>query len=250
MTTIPGASNGQVKDALHEGNGQRVFPMAGIVALPIEIVERLVLDGDVRRVADDGVVLLAEDAVEFLGVLDLEVVGGFVFEGRVVAAEHVVLGDDVGFSLGIEAGPVDEGIAGGEVHLEVRGAAELANAAVAPGGEQQPEAGDGGGEGIDVHAVNAGQREHGAFLVAKIRAFLFPQREQAPEAAEQEVPGAAGGIDHPHDLEAEGVDRRIERAVENELLDEVRRLEQGELLARGLGEVLVEIAEESRVRDI
>lgn len=47
--------------------------------------------------------------------------------------------------------------------------------------------------------------------------------------------GAAGGIDHADDFEAKSVDRRIERAIENELLDEVRRLEQGELLARGLG---------------
>ena len=80
------------------------------------------------------------------------------------------------------------------------------------------------------------------------------------------MPAAAGRVDH---LEAvvrmqasvgqeprliarlrqpELLDRRVERAVEDELLDEDGRLEQRVLLAGGFGEVLVEVAEEPGVR--
>ena len=58
---------------------------------------------------------------------------------------------------------------------------------------------------------------------------------------------AAGGINHPHDAEAESLDGRGEGAVEDELLDEVGRLEEGVSLAGGFGEVLVEVAEETGV---
>ena len=44
-------------------------------------------------------VLLTEDAVEFLGVLDFEVVGGFVFEDEFVATEEAFAVDGVGFPL-------------------------------------------------------------------------------------------------------------------------------------------------------
>ena len=79
------------------------------------------------------------------------------------------------------------------------------------------------------------------------------------------MPAAAGGVDHleavvgmqssvgqeprfvPHLGQPELVDRRVERAVEDEFLDEDGRLQQRVFLACLLGEVLVEIAQESRV---
>ena len=45
--------------------------------------------------------------------------------------------------------------------------------------------------------------------------------------------------------QAELVDRRLERAVEDEVLDEVGRLQQRVALLRRLGQVLVEVAEEA-----
>lgn len=148
--------------------------MARVVALPVKIVESLILDRDVGRISHDGMVLLAEDAVEFFGVLDFEVVGGFVFEDEIVAAEEAFAGDGVGFPLGIEAGTVQQRVADGEVHLEVRGAAQAFHLAIAPRRQQQPEAGDGHGEGIDVHAEHAVERLDRAFLVAEVGALPFP----------------------------------------------------------------------------
>ena len=56
-------------------------------------------------------------------------------------------------------------------------------------------------------------------------AFL-PPLDQPVEGAEQEVAGAAGRVDHLDGLAAELVDRRVERPVEDELLDELRGLQQ------------------------
>jgi hypothetical protein len=68
---------------------------------------------------------------------------------------------------------------------------------------------------------------------------------RAVERAEQEVAGAAGGIDHADAVEAELVDGRLERAVEDEGFNEVGGLEQGVLLAGRCRQVLVEVAEEA-----
>lgn len=73
-----------------------------------------------------------------------------------------------------------------------------------------------------------------------------PGTEQSVERTQQEVAGAAGGIDQGRTGKAEGLDGRREGAVEDELLDEVGRLEQGVGVLGVLGQVLVEIAEESR----
>lgn len=77
--------------------------------------------------------------------------------------------------------------------------------------------------------------------------MLLPLLEQAVEGTEDEVARAAGGIDHLDHVVAELFDRRREREVEDELLDELRGLEQGVGLASRLGEVLVEVAEEAGV---
>ena len=74
-----------------------------------------------------------------------------------------------------------------------------------------------------------------------------PQPEQPPERPQQEVARAAGRVDQPDRLQAELVQGRRQRAVEDELLDELRRLQQGVLLAGRLGEVLVQVAQEARV---
>lgn len=75
----------------------------------------------------------------------------------------------------------------------------------------------------------------------------LPFRHQAVKAAEQEVAGAAGGVDQARGLVAELADRRGERAVEDEFLDELGRLQQRVALAGGLRQVLVEVAEEAGV---
>lgn len=77
--------------------------------------------------------------------------------------------------------------------------------------------------------------------------MLLPLLEQAVEGTEDEAARAAGGIDHLDHVVAELFDRRREREVEDELLDELRGLEQGVGLASRLGEVLVEVAKETGI---
>ena len=107
--------------------------------------------------------------------------------------------------------------------------------------------GDCSGEGIQVDAGHL--FENAARPLARVRARLVPRPEgiQPPKRAEQEVPRAAGRIDQAHFPEAELLDGRIERTVEDELLHEFGRLEQRVALAGALGEVLVEVAQEARV---
>ena len=57
------------------------------------------------------------------------------------------------------------------------------------------------------------------------------------------MPGAAGRVDHLEGgSKAKLGQRRIERALEQKLLDEVGRLEEGVALAGEGGKILVEIA--------
>jgi hypothetical protein len=71
--------------------------------------------------------------------------------------------------------------------------------------------------------------------------------EEAIEGAEEEVSAAAGGIDHRRRVEAELAHAALEGAIEDERLDEARRLEERESLADLFVERLVEIAEKSSV---
>src|SRR5437879_2740792 len=57
---------------------------------------------------------------------------------------------------------------------------------------------------------------------------------------------AAGRVDEAEAIEAEFVQRRGECAIQDEIDDEVWRLQESIALARRFGDVLVEIAEEAR----
>ena len=74
----------------------------------------------------------------------------------------------------------------------------------------------------------------------------MPPVQQPAERAEQEVPGPAGRVDEPEALERPFLQRRFQRPVEDELLDEDRRLQQRVGVLRVLGQVLVQVAEEPR----
>ena len=76
------------------------------------------------------------------------------------------------------------------------------------------------------------------------RGVPVPAVEQAVERAEQEVAGAAGGVDQLEAFERAFVQRWFQGAVEDELLDEDRRLQQRVGVLRVLGQVLVQVAEE------
>ena len=72
--------NCQIKEPLRERHGKRVLSPAGRIAVSVEFAQCRVLDRDVWRITDNGVVLLAEGALERLGVLDVIVVFEFIPE--------------------------------------------------------------------------------------------------------------------------------------------------------------------------
>jgi len=76
---------------------------------------------------------------------------------------------------------------------------------------------------------------------------LEAQLEQAMEGSQEEVPGSASRVDELHFLVPEGLDRGSQRAVEDELLDELGRLKERVLLARCFRQVLVEVSEKAGV---
>ena len=75
--------------------------------------------------------------------------------------------------------------------------------------------------------------------------MAVPAVEQAVEGAEQEVAGAAGGVDELEAFEGPLFEGWFEGAVEDEFLDEDRGLQQRVGVLGVLGQVLVQVAEEA-----
>jgi len=141
---------------------------------------------------------------------------------------------------------MQQGIAHCEIELKGGGVAEFFDiAAGLERGNEEAEAGYADGEGIEVDAVNGIEGILGEDAGVGPRFFLQPEGEESLERAEEKVTGAAGGIDEADFPEAEGLDGGSEGAVENELLDKVRSLEEGVALLGFYGEVLIEIAQET-----
>ena len=88
------------------------------------------------------------------------------------------------------------------------------------------------------------ERRLHAGLDFQARGVPVPAVEQAAERAEQEVAGPAGRVDQPEAFEGPLFQRWFEGAVEDELLDEDRGLQQRVGVLRVLGQVLVQVAEE------
>src|SRR5688500_18230274 len=133
-----------------------------------------------------------------------------------------------------------ERIAGGEVDLEVRGVGELGDLAGIECGDQQPEASDRNRIGVDVDAGDLIERSLAKDPDVLVRLSVLPVAKQALKGGQEEVPGAAGGVDQVGLGKAELTDRRLEGVIQNEALDEVRGLQQRVALLCIIGEVLVE----------
>ena len=211
--------------------------MAGGVAVAVGLVEGLVLDRDVGRVAHHHAITLAEDARQQRPVLYLQdVADGVVQQPRLDA-----------LALPFEALAVEQGVSHRQVEVKVRGLGEAGGAGRGHGGDQQAETGDGHGVGVEVHAMDRAQGALGQFAGVGGGLALLPGGEQAGETAQQEVAGPAGRVNQPHLGQAKGVQGRGQGVVEDEGLDEGRGLQEGIALARRLGQVLVEVAEEAGV---
>ena len=112
-------------------------------------------------------------------------------------------------------------------------------------GDGEPEPGDRDRERVEVDAVDRVERRLDAGLEFQAGRVLVPAIQQAVEGAQQEVPGPAGGVDELEAFEGPFFQRGFEGAVEDELLDEDRRLQQRVGVLGVLGQVLVQVAEEA-----
>ena len=119
-------------------------------------------------------------------------------------------------------------------------------AARAERGDRQPEAGDRDGERVEVDAVDRVERGLDAGPDLDVRRVLVPALQQSVEGAQQEVPGPAGGVDELEAFEGAFLQRGFQGLVEDELLDEDRRLQQRVGVLGVLGEVLIQVTEEPR----
>ena len=227
----------EIEKPLGEGGPEPIFHMAALVDLPIRIPHRRILRRDVGRVADDGVILAPQQPIQLRCVL-VDVMMLHLSAEPLGHARHVVLDE--------EMRAVKQAVAHREGKRKIRRGGKTCLIAGTQRGQQQAEPGDLHGEGVQVDAGHAVQRALRQGLGRGVGINALPLRQQAGETAQQEMPGAAGRVDHSHPLDAELPDRRIQGAREDPVLDEVGRLQQGKPLAGVLGEVLVEVAEKAR----
>ena len=143
-------------------------------------------------------------------------------------------------------GSVDEGVADGEVQCEGGSLLQGAQARRLERREHEPESGDRDRERVQVDAVYCVERLLHPGLGVQPGRVPVPAVEQPGERAEQEVPGPAGRVDHREPVQRPLGQRRLQRPVEDELLDEHRRLQQRVGVLGVLGQVLVQVAEEPR----
>ena len=146
------AGDGQLKKTLGERCAQRVLAVAAGVLLAVGSIQRSVFDDDVRRVADHGVVLTAQNALHL----------GQVFAGVGVGQAGVGVGlGGVKQVLALrqaKAGAVQEAVANGHGNLEIVRVGQALHAAGLQGGHQQPKPRNGHGKGVQVHARHGVQR--------------------------------------------------------------------------------------------
>src|SRR6266487_4112127 len=167
---------GQGEELCHEWHGHRVGALADVgVFGAVDLVEGLVLDGDIGRVADDDVVAPFLQQGQQEGAVLSGV--GERHEGAAVAhaGEHA------------RVGAVDEGVANGQVEGECRGGLQRGEAGCREGGEGEAEAGYGDRKGIEVNAVDRVEGGLDAGLEFQAGGVAVPAVEQAVEGAEQEV---------------------------------------------------------------
>src|SRR5262249_32169014 len=109
-------------------------------------------------------------------------------------------------------------------------------------------AGDANGERIYIDSGCLVEGSLSKSRQCQVRLVPHAHVKQASERIDEKVAGATRRIDQPDAPITELGDGRDESAVEDKSLDEFWRLQQGVALFRGLGEVLVEVAEEPGVK--
>jgi hypothetical protein len=175
----------EVEEPLHEWHGERILAAARKVARAVELAHCAVLHGDVGRIADDGVVLLPEDAVQGLEGLYFVMVLEFVAE-RFFAYLKVCLASTLPLRIP-KSFPMEEGVPHGQMNLEIWSILEPLDRADSQGRQEQPEASDGDCEGIEIHAEDTIERILSQHAWVLTGAFLLPDSKQTSEPSEREV---------------------------------------------------------------
>ena len=225
----------QLEEPLHERHRHRVLALAGLVALPVRLVELLVPDRDVGRVAHHHVVpSWLEDVAQRPQVL----------RGVGVARQHRVQVMR-GAIVDLVGGAVQQGVTGRQVDGERRRRLQPPQPALLQRRHRQAEPGDRHRERVDVHPVDRVQRGLHPRLRLHPGRVPVPPVHQPRERPQQEVARTAGRVDQPEPLQRALPQRRLHRPVEDELLHEHRRLQQRVRLPRVRGQVLIQVAEES-----
>ena len=143
---------------------------------------------------------------------------------------------------------VKERVADRDVDSIGRRVGESSVATCPKSSDEEAESGDGGGKGVEVDATDGARGHRRASSRRLVEGSASTQRlNRASERPEEEVSRATGGVDDRGVGQTKCGDRGLEGAVEDELLDEDRGLEQRVGLLGVLGEVLVEVAKEAGV---
>ncbi len=179
---------------------------------------------------------LAEDVAERVGIL------GFVKVPERVLADEEEL-PVFAARRGLRA--VEKRVADGDVDRKVGRVGKAREARRPQCRDEEAEARNCGGVGVEVDAVDRVERRLRRLCRGKAGTVRLPEGEEPREGAEEEVAAAAGGVDEADLFGADLLEGGGERPVEEELFHELGRLEEGVALAGGLGEVLIEVAEKA-----
>jgi hypothetical protein len=128
------------------------------------------------------------------------------------------------------------------VRVEARGIGELGHARQLGGRHDEARAGERAGVVVEVDAHDALERMRDDLGAVPTGVLRGGRGDEALESVDEEVARAAGGIEQPHFVGAEGLDGRRQRAVEDEGAHEVGRLAEREAVLHDRIELLVQVA--------
>jgi hypothetical protein len=152
-----------------------------LVAVSINPIESLILHRNIGRVRNNGMILLAQNTMEFFTVLDLVKVLRLIREHIFVSGKQFL--PLFPFKLA-KSSPMQQGISHSQVKLEGGGVAEFFDiAASLERGDEEAEARDADGEGIEIDAVNGIEGVLGEDAGIGPRFFLQPEGEETLEGS-------------------------------------------------------------------
>jgi hypothetical protein len=137
---------------------------------------------------------------------------------------------------------VQERISTGHIDVKQRRIGDPGNVTTTQRGKEKTKASYRRGEWVDVYAVDTIQGSLQQHSGVRSRFRFDPPVKDAAKAAQEKMATSASRINHPETIEPELVKGWIKRAIQNELFDEFRRLQERISVAGFLGKVLIQVA--------